>query len=83
MDELKSLWQDNKLEFHGTAKEVRNHYSFKELIDTCYSKEWVPHWYYVKKKYKLNVNPSINMPHCLFPATPFQPTYPNALLRIR
>ena len=43
MDELKSLWQNSKLEFHGTAKGFRNHYSFKELIDTCYSKDWVPH----------------------------------------
>lgn len=43
MDELKQLWKAEKLEFHGSAEKYRNHYSFKELIDRCYSAEWVPH----------------------------------------
>ena len=39
--ELKSLWNDSKLEFHGTAKKYQNHYCFKELLDACYKKDWV------------------------------------------
>ena len=39
--ELKSLWNDSKLEFHGTAKKYQNHYCFKELLDECYKKDWV------------------------------------------
>ena len=46
--ELKQLWKDDKLEFHGTAEPYRNHYVFKELIDSCYSKEWIP---YCKKPF--------------------------------
>lgn len=46
--ELKQLWKDRKLEFHGTAERYRNHYAFKELIDSCYRKEWVP---YCKKPF--------------------------------
>ncbi len=43
MDELKSLYKDNKLEFHGSSEKYRNHYSFKELLNTCYYKDWIPH----------------------------------------
>ena len=43
MDELKYLWEENKLVFHGTAEKYRNHYAFKELLDTCYATDWVPH----------------------------------------
>ena len=39
--ELKSLWNDSKLEFHGTAEKYQNHYCFKELLDECYKKDWV------------------------------------------
>jgi len=39
--ELKSLWNDSKLEFHGTAKKYQNHYCFKELLGECYKKDWV------------------------------------------
>ena len=46
--ELKQLWEDGKLEFHGTAEPYRNHYAFKELLDSCYGKEWVP---YCKKPF--------------------------------
>ena len=46
--ELKQLWKGDKLEFHGTAEPYRNHYVFKELIDSCYSKEWIP---YCKKPF--------------------------------
>ena len=46
--ELKQLWENGKLEFHGTAEPYRNHYVFKELLDSCYDKEWVP---YCKKPF--------------------------------
>lgn len=43
MDELKSLWEDGKLKFYGSSEKYQNRYEFKSLIDTCYSKEWIPH----------------------------------------
>lgn len=46
--ELKQLWTDEKLEFHGTAEPYKNHYAFKELLDACYAKEWIP---YCKKPF--------------------------------
>ena len=46
--ELKQLRSEGKLEFHGTAEPFKNHYAFKELLDTCYSKEWIP---YCKKPF--------------------------------
>ena len=46
--ELKSLWESNKLDFHGTAEPYRNRYAFKELLDVCYAKEWIP---YCKKPF--------------------------------
>jgi hypothetical protein len=48
LDELKRLWEEGKLEFHGTAEQYQNHYAFKELINSCYSKEWIP---YCKKPF--------------------------------
>ena len=48
LDELKRLWEEGKLEFHGTAEQYHNHYAFKELINSCYSKEWIP---YCKKPF--------------------------------
>ena len=46
--ELKHLWEDGKLEFHGSAERFKNHYAFKELLDSCYKKEWIP---YCKKPF--------------------------------
>lgn len=43
MAELKALWENKKLEFHGLASKYRNHYAFKELINSCYVKEWIPY----------------------------------------
>ena len=43
LDELKTLWEERKLQFHGSSEKYRNHYSFKELLNTCYEKDWVPH----------------------------------------
>ena len=57
LEELKTLWEGDKLIFHGTSKMFRNHYAFKELLDAyafkelldaCYSTEWVP---YCKKTF--------------------------------
>lgn len=47
--ELKQIWEDGKLEFHGTAEPYQNHYTFKELLDACYKKEWIP---YCKKPFR-------------------------------
>ena len=46
--ELKQLWENSRLEFHGCAERYKNHYAFKELIGSCYGKEWVP---YCKKPF--------------------------------
>lgn len=43
MAELKSLWEDKKLQFHGSSEKYRNHYAFKELLNLCYDKDWIPH----------------------------------------
>ena len=43
MDELKRLWNEKKLQFHGSSEKYRNHYVFKELLNTCYEKDWIPH----------------------------------------
>lgn len=48
MGELKRLWKEESLEFHGTALEYRNHYRFKALINICYAKDWAP---YCKKTF--------------------------------
>ena len=48
LSELKQLWEDDKLEFHGSAECYKNHYTFKELLDSCYNKEWIP---YCKKPF--------------------------------
>ena len=43
MNELKILWKENKLQFHGSSEKYRNHYAFKELLNICYEKDWIPH----------------------------------------
>ena len=48
LEELKTLWEESKLVFHGTAEKFRNHYAFRELLDACYGTEWVP---YCKKTF--------------------------------
>lgn len=48
MQNLKNLWKENQLEFHGTAEKYRNHYAFKELLNFCYDKDWAP---YCKKTF--------------------------------
>ena len=45
----KLLWSSGSLEFNGTAEKFRNHYEFRELLNTCYAKEWVP---YCKKPFR-------------------------------
>ena len=39
--ELKQLWEDKKLEYHGTAAHLKNHYEFKALLNSLYEKNWV------------------------------------------
>lgn len=41
LEELKSLWNDSKLEFYGTAERYQNRYLFRELLHDCYKKNWV------------------------------------------
>lgn len=41
LEELKALRREEKLEYHGSATEFRNHYRFKELLDVLYSKTWL------------------------------------------
>ena len=43
MAELKSLYEAKKLQFHGSSEKYRNRYAFKELLNICYDKDWVPH----------------------------------------
>lgn len=43
LEKLKKLWKEDKLVFYGTAEKYRNHYVFKELIDSCFSIDWIPH----------------------------------------
>ena len=43
MDQLKSLYEANKFQFHGSSEKYRNRYTFKELLNLCYDKDWVPH----------------------------------------
>ena len=43
MDELKSLYEAKKLQFHGSSEKYRNRYAFKELLNICYNKDWIPH----------------------------------------
>lgn len=48
LEELKLLWEQEKLQFYGSSEKYRNHYIFQELLDTCYAMEWVP---YCKKTF--------------------------------
>ena len=48
MAELKQLWENDRLEFHGSAAPYKNYYTFKELLNICYAKEWIP---YCKKPF--------------------------------
>ena len=43
LHELKNLWEEKKLQFHGNSEKYRNRYTFKELLNLCYDKDWVPH----------------------------------------
>lgn len=43
MAKLKSLYEAKNLQFHGSSEKYRNHYAFKELLNICYEKEWIPH----------------------------------------
>ena len=55
---LKTLWEEDKLIFHGTSEKFRNHYAFKELLDA-----WL--WYRVdsllQKGHFMVLNRSLNI----------------------
>lgn len=38
----KDAGEDGRLVFHGTAEKFHNHYTFKELLDSCYGRGWIP-----------------------------------------
>lgn len=40
MDGLKQLRTDQKLEYINDVLKYRNHYAWKELLNTCYRKDW-------------------------------------------
>lgn len=41
LQELKRLREKGLLVYHGSAEKFRNYYSFKELLNLCYGKEWI------------------------------------------
>lgn len=41
LQELKSFREKGLLEYRGAAEKFRNCYSFKELLNLCYGKEWI------------------------------------------
>lgn len=43
MAELKILYEAKKLQFYGSSEKYHNRYTFKELLNLCYDKDWVPH----------------------------------------
>jgi len=40
MDGIKQLRAEDRLEFFNDAQKYRNHYFWKELLDTCYKADW-------------------------------------------
>lgn len=41
LKELKDLREQEKLQYYGSIEELRNHYSFKELLNRLYKTEWI------------------------------------------
>lgn len=41
LEELKSLHDSQRLQYSGSASRFRNHYSFKELLDSLYGTDWI------------------------------------------
>ena len=41
LHEFKELRESEKLQYHGNSEELRNHYSFKELLNRLYAKDWI------------------------------------------
>ena len=39
--ELKQLWEEKKLEYHGTAAHLKNHYEFKTLLNSLYDRRFL------------------------------------------
>lgn len=49
LEMIKELWKQDRLSFYGSSEKYRNHYSFQEMLDSCYKKEWFP---YCKKTFR-------------------------------
>lgn len=49
MTRIKELYENNKLVFSGSISKYRNSFEFKELVNTCFEKDWVP---YSKRTFK-------------------------------
>ena len=41
LKELKELWENGQLEYHGSAEYLKNYYEFKALLDILFKKEWI------------------------------------------
>ncbi len=41
LEELKELWENGQLEYHGSAEYLKNYYEFKSLLDILFKKEWI------------------------------------------
>ena len=40
LDGLKQLREEEKLQYFGSAEQYSNHYAWKDLLNTCYGKDW-------------------------------------------
>ena len=53
MDGLKSLWENGKLVFSEKLSGLRNHFRWKEYVDSLYGKKWLP---FLKETFNGNGN---------------------------
>ena len=50
MAELKQLWENDRLEFHGSAAPYKNYYTFKEILYLIFD---YPHKHYTFKHFEV------------------------------
>ena len=55
MAELKQLWENDRLEFHGSAAPYKNYYTFKELLNTCYAVSYTHLDVYKRQPIEVNI----------------------------
>lgn len=53
MDELKSYHDKGLLKFNGNCSGLRNHYIWKDFVDSLYSRDWLP---FIKETFNGNGN---------------------------